>query len=187
MTQGFLRPVLDLEENVMRDQNNQPDPFYEPLTPANLTLWAETFIDRIEDLTGAEPIVYMNSTFARDNLLTSFNEHDLWLARYSIGHPNSVDPETSNPENPGASWANPYGIWNDPIGGEPSHDSWSFWQYSNAGVGSTYGATSQFIDLDLFNGSMAQLQAEFVIPEPGAMTLAAAIGFAALARRRRRR
>lgn len=61
-------PVLDLEENVMRDQNNQPDSLYEPLTATNMTLWAETFIDRIEDLTGGvEPVVYMNSTFARDN------------------------------------------------------------------------------------------------------------------------
>jgi MYXO-CTERM domain-containing protein len=34
---------------------------------------------------------------------------------------------------------------------------------------------------------MAQLQTQFVIPEPGALTLAAGVGLIALARRRHRR
>jgi hypothetical protein len=129
----------------------------------------------------------MNSTFARDNFLTSFNAHDLWLARYNVGHPNSVDPQTSNPENPGTSWANPYGIWNDPIGAAPSHDSWSFWQYSNAGVGSTTARAARSSTWICSTGRWRKLQSEFVMPEPGALTLAAGVALLALGRRRRSR
>ena len=114
---GYMRPVLDLEEYALKDQYNQNDPNFEPLTASSLTLWADTFIDHLQTLTGTEAVVYTNSTIARDYLLPSFAEHDLWLARYSVGHPNSVDPQTSNPEKPSSSWANPYGIWNNPIGG----------------------------------------------------------------------
>lgn len=128
----------------------------------------------------------MNSTFARDRVTTGLNHRDLWLARYSIGHPNSVDPQTSDPQTPGG-FVNPYGVWNVPIGGAPSHTSWDLWQYSNAGIGATYGSGSQFIDLDLFNGSMTELQQQFVIPEPGAATLVLGVALAGLTRRRHRR
>lgn len=184
MTEGFLRPVLDLEEYAIMD-GFSPHPAYEPLTNTTLTTWANTFIDHLQGLSGAEALVYMNSTFARDRVTADLNHRDLWLARYNLGHPGSVDPETSNPETPAGSFVNPYGVWNDPIGGAPSHDSWSFWQYSNAGHGATYGSGSTYIDLDLFNGSMAELREQFVIPEPGAATLAVGMAFLALARRRR--
>lgn len=185
MTEGYLRPVLDLEENSVKDQNNQNDPNFEPLTNTSLTLWANTFIDYIETLTGAEAIVYMNASFARDNVTTALNHRDLWLARYNIGHPGSIDLETSNPANPGTSWANPYGVWNDPIGGAPSHDAWTFWQYTNAGNGATYGASSTYIDLDLYQGSLTDLQQNFVIPEPATSALMGCIALITLHRRRR--
>lgn len=163
----------------------QPAPRLRTADQYPLTTWANTFIDHLQGLSGAEALVYMNSTFARDRVTADLNHRDLWLARYNLGHPGSVDPETSNPETPAGSFVNPYGVWNYPIGGAPSHNSWSFWQYSNAGHGATYGSGSTYIDLDLFNGSMAELREQFVIPEPGAATLAVGMAFLALARRRR--
>lgn len=173
-----LRPVLDVEEGGGTDGE---DPGADALTPANLSLWVDTFSDTFESLTGGiRPLLYMNTSYATNRVAASSNADDLWLARYNSS---AVDPETSNPATP-SGFPNPYGVWNDPIGSStPSHDAWSFWQYTNEGTGSTYGAQSTFIDRNLANGDLAFVES-FLIPEPVTAPLLAGL-ILLMARRRR--
>lgn len=49
--------------------------------------------------------------------------------------------------------------------------TWKFWQWSATGKGSDYGVSSRYIDLDRYNGTRAQFEAEFGLeplpPPPG--------------------
>ena len=177
MTEGYLRPVLDLE----LDAN--PDPSTPPLSKAQLSLWSNTFMDHIEQLAGVEPLIYMNTNFATNEVDTSVSDRDLWLARYNDL---PFDPQVDQPKAPSPPFPNPYGVFNDPFGSTvASHDAWSFWQYSNYATGSTYGASSAAIDLDVANGDINFVRT-FLIPEPGGATLAMMFTLAHLAARRRR-
>ncbi|HEV2293400.1 MAG TPA: glycoside hydrolase family 25 protein [Tepidisphaeraceae bacterium] len=175
MTPGYLRPVLDLE------QDSNPDRSTPPLSKAQLSLWVNTMMDHVETLSGVEPLIYTNTNFATEKVDASVNHRDLWIARWS----NPADPLTDNPETT-VPYPNPYGVWNDPIGSTvASHDVWSFWQYTVAwGQGATYGAGSDAIDLDVANGDLNFVRS-FLVPEPVTAPLVA--GLVLLLSRRRRR
>jgi GH25 family lysozyme M1 (1,4-beta-N-acetylmuramidase) len=179
MTAGYLRPVLDLE----RDSN--PDPSTPALSKAQLSLWSNTFMDHIETLAGVEPLIYTNTDFATNKVDTSLADRDLWLARYNNL---PIDPLVDQPETPLGGYKNPYGVWNVPFDSTtPSHDAWNFWQYQIAfGQGSTYGAGSDAIDLDVANGDINFVRS-FLIPEPGSAALAMGFALTYLATARRRR
>lgn len=168
MTAGYLRPVLDLEAG-------GPE-----LTTPQLSLWANSFSDHLEELAGVKPLMYLNAYYATHQLDESVNHHDLWLARYNTL---PIDPLVDNPETP-PGYNNPYGVWNDPIGSTiPSHDAWSFWQYTIADEGPRYGAGSDKIDLDAANGDIDFVRG-FLVPEPGSAAFVAC-GTLLLLRRRR--
>lgn len=169
MTAGYLRPVLDLEAGG------------DELTAEEMSLWVNSFSDYLVELSGAEPLIYLNAYYATYQVDPSVAHHDLWLARYNTP---PVDPLVDNPETPPGNYPNPYGVWNDPIGSEiPSHDAWSFWQYTISDEGARYGASSERIDLDVANGDINFVRG-FLIPEPTSAALAAC-GAVLLLRRRR--
>ncbi|HVU99787.1 MAG TPA: glycoside hydrolase family 25 protein [Verrucomicrobiae bacterium] len=116
---GFLRPVLDLE------QNNTV------LTPGALTDWIIAFSNEISTQrgAGAVPIIYLGRSSANSAVDSRLAAYDLWLA-----YPTDVDPLTASPP-PTASYPNPTGVFNN----------WSFWQYSWTG---TAGGLSN-VDLDV--------------------------------------
>jgi len=124
ITNGYLRPVLDLE-------------WGSELSKAALSAWVNDWMDRVEELTGVEPIIYTNTNYATYELDSSVADRDLWIAQY---------------------WYDP-----DPENGEPSigvFNSWAFWQWTEScsipGIGSSE-------DCDVFNGTMSELEANFVI------------------------
>jgi GH25 family lysozyme M1 (1,4-beta-N-acetylmuramidase) len=151
MTTGYLPPVIDAEAG-------------STLGKAELSRWVNKFSDEIVRLTGVTPIVYANSNYAKNFLDETVSAtHALWLARYNAGNdPTQVDPQVTQPETP-SGYPNAYGSWNEPVGGPPSNDSWSFWQYSSRGDGPSFGVSSTFLDLDLFNGSLEELKERFMI------------------------
>lgn len=46
--------------------------------------------------------------------------------------------------------------------------TWEIWQWSSTGKGSDYGVSSRFVDLNRYNGTRAEFEAEFgvILPEP---------------------
>ena len=164
MTAGYLRPVLDLEE---RGGASGSNPNSDILTDAKITLWANTFMDEVFTLKGVEPIIYMNGDFATNHITsTGLDSRDLWIANWEE-----------------VTFGNPVtGHGGPPTGQMPG---WSFWQYSSTGTGSTYGASSTAIDLDVANGDVNFVRS-FLIPEPGGATVALLLSLAHLSSRRRR-
>jgi GH25 family lysozyme M1 (1,4-beta-N-acetylmuramidase) len=154
---GYLRPVLSVE-------------YGSSLGKAALTQWVHDFASTVQTATGVEPIIYTNSNYATNYLDATVASYDLWLARYNSG---TVDPAVDQPQTP-SGYANPYGAWNEPIGGSPSHGVWDFWQYSNTGT--VPGITENYSDLDVFQGDRATLEANFVISEPAAFQVAVNFG-----------
>ncbi len=91
---------------------------------------------RIEQVQGRRPIIYTAAWYwnpARFGGAVAWaKDYDLWVANYTS------NPAPTLPTD----WT-----------------TWKFWQYSSSGVGAQYGATSPLIDLDRFNGSIADLAA----------------------------
>jgi len=94
-----------------------------------------------------------------------WHNFDFWLARYYISTDPAtklttllIDPQTKVP-----------GL---DIGGVPVWDQWTFWQYWADGnqQGAKYGCGSRDTNLDVFNGTLAELDewlaSEVVIPPP---------------------
>lgn len=123
---GYLRPVLDFEWN---GQN---------LSRAVLSQWANDWMNRVQQRTGVEPMIYCNTNYAANYLDSSLAGRTLWIANW----PSNPNPQTGTP---------PIGIFN----------AWAFWQYSDAG--SVAGLSP--LDLDVFNGTLAQLQSYVVAPQ----------------------
>jgi len=117
---GFLPPVLDLEDP---NSYTHLDQLY---TPTQLTNWVQTWMNRVEELSGVRPIIYLSSHYA-NFLQASLNTYGLWIAK----------PGTSPTSPP-----NDIGNWND----------WDFKQYS--WTGSVNGISGN-VDLDSYHGTVA--------------------------------
>jgi GH25 family lysozyme M1 (1,4-beta-N-acetylmuramidase) len=136
MVGGTLRPVIDVEWGGGQT----------PVGAANLTEWVTVWMDSVQSQTGVEPIIYCNNNYIRNYLNASLAQRTLWLARWT--HPS--DPLTENP----------------PDGITGFFPTWTFWQYSDAGNGPTDAAVPGItvpVDLDVFNGTMEELQT-YTIP-----------------------
>ncbi|MEM6313781.1 MAG: glycoside hydrolase family 25 protein [Planctomycetota bacterium] len=156
MVAGNLRPVLDLEAGG------------DTLTRASLSFWANAFMDEVEAQTGVEPLLYMNSNYAINEIDDSLADRDLWIANWN---------QTS------------YG---DPVtgtGGPPTGaiDDWAFWQYSadSNGQGAAFGASSVDLDLNVANGDLAFVETFLIqpVPEPAGLAVLVAAGLGLMRRR----
>ncbi len=136
ISEGYLRPVLDLEEAGGTT----------PVGATNLSNWANAWLNYVEQETGVEPIVYCNSNYATNYLNSTLASRTLWIANFSC----SSNPQTANP--PAGT-----GIWS----------TWNFWQYCSTG---TVSGISGYVDLDVFNGTLSQLQS-YVIAAGTAPTI----------------
>jgi len=97
-----------------------------------------TFLQTVENLFGLKPMIYTNAN--KWNALGSVSwakNYPLWVAYWGPG-----DPFLPN------GWT-----------------TWTFWQFASTGSGSQFGAESQFIDLNFFNGNLTQL-ASFANTQP---------------------
>jgi GH25 family lysozyme M1 (1,4-beta-N-acetylmuramidase) len=151
LTAGYLRPVLDLELG-----GGQV-----PVGATSLSAWANAWIESVKRQTGVEAIVYCNSNYAKNYLNSALASRTLWIANWTY----PSDPNTATP-------TGGTGIWS----------TWTFWQYSNSGNTSgnpSVGGISARVDLDVFNGTMAQLQTYLITPpglivrSPASLTLSA--------------
>ena len=97
------------------------------------------WVDRVKARTGRTAIVYTGKYFWQDSVAnsTAFRDHPLWLAQYT----SAACPDLPN------AWS-----------------AWKFWQYSDRG---SIAGISGGVDVNRFNGSLADLQA-FVAQSAGA-------------------
>lgn len=114
-----LPPVLDLEL-----ANGQ--------SPEEINEWAHEFMERVEEKTGRQPMMYTYRSFWRVEMgdTTDFSEYPLWLAAYQDEPPTDDIP----------------GGW----------DQMTIWQRSE--TGKVDGLITP-VDLDVFNGTEADLKA----------------------------
>ena len=114
---GDLPPVIDVEATG-------------GLSPSAVASRVRTWVDRVKNGLGVNPIVYTGKYFWRDDVggPTSFVNNPLWIAQYT-----SLCPDLPAP-------------W----------QRWTFWQYSESG---SVAGISGGVDMDRFNGSVADLLA----------------------------
>jgi GH25 family lysozyme M1 (1,4-beta-N-acetylmuramidase) len=123
-----LPPACDLEEEG-------------GLTPLEVTERTKQFIYQVFHRISQWPLIYSRAAWLNTYIVTDeiWKLVELWVARY-----------TSKPQ----PWGNP----GDNPNVRPRYFStWRFWQWSadGNGLGGTYGAKSDAIDLDYFNGDEA--------------------------------
>jgi len=111
----------------------------------NFARWLYKFLTRVEALTGVRPMIYTRGYFWNDNLGDPAwaGDYDLIIARYT-------------------SYLKPWGNRNETDKYRPAPwDTWKLWQWSADGnmMGSHFGVGSNSIDMNRFNGTLADFYA----------------------------
>lgn len=140
--------ALDLENNCVK--KNRSGVCIKTLPRSLVTLWAETWLQTIEEKTGRKPFLYSYSQFLESATVRSetLRQYPLWLAHYTI---NPADPiaKPGQRESIGCfvhSWST-----------ANCSSQWQIWQYSSCGIGEKYGVPSARLDLNVFRGTPDQL------------------------------
>lgn len=122
-----------------------------PVGAASYADWANQWCNAVSNKAAAvgltiKPLIY-TSTCQAGNLNTSNAQWPPWIA-----NPSGLNPQTSSPWSSTSCNSSSYQIWGNGV--------WSVWQYSWTG---TVPGISGNCDLDIFNGTAAQLTSAFVI------------------------
>jgi GH25 family lysozyme M1 (1,4-beta-N-acetylmuramidase) len=151
MRPGYLRPVFDLEAGDVQR------------TTEDLTNFALDFANRIYEVKGIYPLVYINSYYANTQVDSRITLMDLWIARW----PNQANPDQIdlNGDPPAAStYPNVYGVWNPIYPQIPDPTPWKFWQYtSNGHVPGIGNGTTDRVDLNVAHGDLEYVK-DFLVP-----------------------
>jgi autotransporter-associated beta strand protein len=151
MRPGYLLPVFDFEAGAgIR-------------TPSELAQFAIDFSDRIYEVKGIRPAVYIGGNYAQPmNAIPESPElvaayPTLWTPRWpNQSNPNAIDIQNSGP---GASSSTAFGPWDNPP--NPS-DPWHFWQYASTGRLQGIGDAKVAVDLDVAHGGIEFLKDHLV-------------------------
>jgi GH25 family lysozyme M1 (1,4-beta-N-acetylmuramidase) len=159
LTARDLPYALDLENNCVKVASNGSCATY--ATRSSVTLWAETFMEILNDKLGRKPIFYSYPSFLEGAMAKSaaLNKYPLWLAQYSI---NPFDPINQ----PGLK---PAGCYVHSWTSSACQSQWIMWQYSSCGIGVRYGVPSSRVDLNVFRGTaqnFIDLTAGTWVPDP---------------------
>lgn len=136
--------ALDLENNCVKKSTNGN--CIKTMPRSLVTLWAETWLQTVEEKTGRKPFLYSYAQFLEMAMERSetLRQYPLWLAHYGI---NPADPimQPGLRTNIGCfvhSWST-----------ANCSSQWQIWQYSSCGIGKNYGVPSARLDLNVFRGS----------------------------------
>lgn len=138
MRPGYLLPVFDLEAGQLQRSS------------AELTTFCVEFADRIHEVMGIRPIIYINGNYAnyvQASIVPAFPV--LWSARWpNQADPDSIPIQTAHPKD---SYTPIYGPWDDAP--NPTHP-WAFWQYASTARLNGYANGGANIDVDVAQGGM---------------------------------
>jgi GH25 family lysozyme M1 (1,4-beta-N-acetylmuramidase) len=137
-----LPVALDLENNCVA-YNVKGCAKY--TSSANVTLWAQTWLDTVAAATGRKPFVYSYPQFLETAMVRSvaLRQYPLWLAHYSINPALS----TNQPN------AKSVGCYADSWTNNDCSAQWQIWQYTSCGIAGKYGVPGTRVDLNVFNGN----------------------------------
>lgn len=153
MRPGYLLPVYDLESG-----NTQR-------STTSLSNFAVAFSDRIYEVMGIRPMVYINSSYANDEVNASVAAAmpNLWIARWpNQNNPNAIDVQNLDPP-AAASYPNVYGVWNPTYPNTPNPHPWKFWQYASTARLSGYNNGNSNIDVNVAHGGLEFLK-DYLVP-----------------------
>jgi autotransporter-associated beta strand protein len=151
MRPGYLLPVFDFEAGSGARTSSQ------------LAQFAIDFSDRVYNVMGIRPAVYIGTNYA--NPMNSIPESaeivaaypTLWSARWpNQADPNSIDIQGTHP---GDYTSTVYGPWDNPP--NPA-DPWQFWQYASTGRLQGINNGNSNVDLDVANGGIEFLKDHLV-------------------------
>ena len=159
LTARDLPYALDLENKCVKVNSNGSCATY--ATRSSVTLWAETFLEILNEKLGRKPILYSYPSFLEGamNKSATLSKYPLWLAQYAI---NPFDPINQ----PGLK---PAGCYVHSWTSKECQSQWIIWQYSSCGIGSKYGVPSARVDLNVFRGTaqnFVDLTAGTWVPDP---------------------
>ena len=159
LTARDLPYALDLENNCVKVNSNGSCATY--ASRSSVTLWAETFMEILNEKLGRKPIFYSYPSFLEGAMNKSaiLNKYPLWLAQYAI---NPFDPINQ----PGLK---PVGCYVHSWTSKECQSQWIIWQYSSCGIGAKYGVPSSRVDLNVFRGTaqnFIDLTAGTWVPDP---------------------
>jgi GH25 family lysozyme M1 (1,4-beta-N-acetylmuramidase) len=159
LTARDLPYALDLENKCVKVNSNGSCATY--ATKSSVTLWAETFMEILNEKLGRKPIFYSYPSFLEGSMNKSaiLNKYPLWLAQYAI---NPFDPINQ----PGLK---PAGCYVHSWTSSACQSQWIIWQYSSCGIGTKYGVPSSRVDLNVFRGTaqnFIDLTAGTWVPDP---------------------
>jgi GH25 family lysozyme M1 (1,4-beta-N-acetylmuramidase) len=159
LTPRDLPYALDLENNCVKVNTNGSCAAY--ASKRSVTLWAETFMEILNEKLGRKPIFYSYPSFLEGamNKSTILNKYPLWLAQYGIS---PFDPINQ----PGLK---PAGCYVHSWTSSACQPQWIIWQYSSCGIGTKYGVPSTRVDLNVFRGTaqnFIDLTAGTWVPDP---------------------
>ncbi len=143
LTPRDLPYALDLENNCVKVNSNGSCGAY--ASKKSVTLWAETFMEILNEKLGRKPIFYSYPSFLEGAMNKSaiLNKYPLWLAQYGIS---PFDPINQ----PGLK---PAGCYVHSWTSSACQSQWIIWQYSSCGIGTKYGVPSTRVDLNVFRGT----------------------------------
>ncbi len=139
-----LPAALDLENNCVK--KNSAGSCIKTLPRSLVTLWAETWLETVEEKTGRKPFLYSYAQFLEGAMERSekLRQYPLWLAHYGI---NPADPISK----PGQRAT--IGCFVHSWSTANCSSQWQIWQYSSCGIGKKYGVPSARLDLNVFRGT----------------------------------
>jgi autotransporter-associated beta strand protein len=153
MRPGYLLPVYDLESgNTQRSRSS-------------LSAFAVAFSNRIHEVMGIRPMVYLSSSYANDEVDSSVAAAmpNLWIARWpNQTNPEAIDVHNINPP-AASSYPNAYGVWNPSYPNTPTPHPWKFWQYASTARLSGYANGTANIDVDVANGGIEFVK-DYLVP-----------------------
>jgi len=119
--QNRLPPALDLEPV-----------FVDGLSKSDLSIWVQTWMTKVQSITGVVPIIYTTRGEIQNRLNSSLTIYKLWIANYNkTGPSDPASPQTG------------IGDW-----------SWVFNQYAGGDYPQPVSGISGGVDLDIFNGDI---------------------------------